>query len=107
VTHQSRAGRSNPDLDLTWFSHHPSRARGARWDIHLQKEPVMTTGTVKFYNETKGYGFISPDDGAKDVFVHVSAVEASGLSTLDRDQKVEFEVEPDQRGPKAVNIKPL
>ncbi len=67
----------------------------------------MTTGTVKFFNETKGYGFISPDDGSKDVFVHVSAVEASGLRTLDRDQKVEFEVEPDQRGPKAVNIKPI
>jgi len=67
----------------------------------------MTDGTVKFYNETKGYGFISPDDGSKDVFVHVTAVEASGLRTLDRDQKVSFEVEPDQRGPKAVNIKPL
>jgi len=73
----------------------------------LQKELVMTDGTVKFYNETKGYGFISPDDGSKDVFVHVTAVEASGLRTLDRDQKVSFEVEPDQRGPKAVNIKPL
>jgi len=67
----------------------------------------MTTGTVKFYNTTKGYGFISPEDGSKDVFVHVSAVEASGLSSLDRDQKVEFDVEPDQRGPKAVNIKPI
>lgn len=67
----------------------------------------MTTGTVKFFNETKGYGFISPEDGAADVFVHISAVQASGLQTLDRDQKVEFEVEPDDRGPKAVNIKPL
>lgn len=67
----------------------------------------MTTGTVKFFNETKGYGFISPDDGSKDVFVHITSVEASGLKTLDRDQKVEFETEPDKRGPKAVNIKPL
>ncbi len=67
----------------------------------------MTDGTVKFFNETKGYGFISPDDGSKDVFVHITAVEASGLRTLDRDQKVSFDVEPDQRGPKAVNIKPL
>jgi len=66
----------------------------------------MTDGTVKFFNETKGYGFISPDDGGKDVFVHITAVEASGLKTLDRDQKVTFDVEPDQRGPKAVNIKP-
>jgi len=107
VTHQSRAGLSNPELDLTWFSHHPLAARGRQRDFHLQKEPVMTTGTVKFFNATKGFGFISPEDGSKDVFVHISAVEASGLSTLDRDQKVEFEVEPDQRGPKAVNIKPL
>ncbi len=67
----------------------------------------MTTGTVKFFNETKGYGFISPDDGSKDVFVHISSVEASGLKTLDRDQKVEFDTEPDNRGPKAVNIKPV
>jgi CspA family cold shock protein len=73
----------------------------------LKKELVMTDGTVKFFNETKGYGFISPDDGGKDVFVHITAVEASGLRTLDRDQKVSFDVEPDQRGPKAVNIKPL
>jgi CspA family cold shock protein len=72
-----------------------------------KRNPVMTTGTVKFFNETKGYGFISPDDGSKDVFVHISAVEASGLKTLDRDQKVEFDTEPDQRGPKAVNIKPV
>ncbi len=67
----------------------------------------MTTGTVKFFNETKGYGFISPDDGGNDVFVHISAVQGSGLQTLERDQKVSFDVEPDDRGPKAVNIKPL
>ncbi len=65
----------------------------------------MTTGTVKFFNNTKGFGFISPDDGSKDVFVHVSAVEASGLTTLSDGQKVEFDVEPDKRGQRAVNIK--
>ena len=65
----------------------------------------MTTGTVKFFNATKGFGFISPDGGAKDVFVHVSAVEGSGMSTLSDGQKVTFDVEPDKRGERAVNIK--
>ncbi len=67
----------------------------------------MATGTVKFFNENKGFGFITPDDGAADVFVHISSVQASGLQTLERDQKVEFNVEPDDRGPKAIDIKPL
>ncbi len=65
----------------------------------------MTIGTVKFFNQTKGFGFISPEDGSKDVFVHISAVEQSGLSTLSDGQKVEFEVQPEARGPKAVNLK--
>lgn len=64
----------------------------------------MTTGTVKFFNTTRGFGFIAPDDGTKDVFVHVSAVERSGLGYLAEGQKVSFEVEQDQRGPKAVNL---
>ncbi len=61
-------------------------------------------GTVKFFNTTRGYGFIAPEDGSKDVFVHVSAVERSGLGYLTEGQKVEFEVQPDARGPKAVNL---
>lgn len=64
----------------------------------------MTTGTVKFFNATRGFGFISPDDGSKDVFVHISAVERSGMTTLTEGQKVSFEVQPDARGPKAVNL---
>jgi len=66
----------------------------------------MAHGTVKFFNTTKGFGFIAPDDGSKDVFVHISAVERSGLSTLTEGQAVSFDVEPDKRGPKAVNIVP-
>jgi len=65
----------------------------------------MTTGTVKFFNATKGFGFISPDGGEKDVFVHISAVEGSGMSSLQDGQKVTFDVEPDKRGERAVNIK--
>jgi CspA family cold shock protein len=64
----------------------------------------MTKGTVKFFNVTRGFGFISPEDGSKDVFVHISAVEQSGMSQLDEGQKVSFDVEPDARGPKAVNL---
>ncbi len=64
----------------------------------------MTTGTVKFFNTTKGFGFIAPEDGSKDVFVHISAVESSGLGSLTDGQKVSFDVEQDARGPKAVNL---
>lgn len=64
----------------------------------------MTTGTVKFFNTTKGFGFIQPDDGSKDVFVHISAVERSPLGYLTEGQKVSFEVQQDARGPKAVNL---
>jgi CspA family cold shock protein len=64
----------------------------------------MTTGTVKFFNVTRGFGFISPEDGSKDVFVHISAVEQAGMSQLTEGQKVSFDVQPDARGPKAVNL---
>ncbi len=65
------------------------------------------TGTVKFFNTDKGYGFIRPDDGTRDVFVHVSAVTSSGLGTLNEGQRVSFEIEDDKRGkgPKAVNLR--
>jgi cold shock protein len=63
-------------------------------------------GTVKFFNNDKGFGFITPDGGGADVFVHISAVQDSGLSGLADSQKVEFDTEPDKRGkgPKAVNL---
>jgi CspA family cold shock protein len=60
----------------------------------------MATGTVKWFNETKGYGFIQPDTGGKDVFVHISAVERAGLRTLTEGQKVSYEVEADRRSGK-------
>lgn len=60
----------------------------------------MQTGTVKFFNDQKGYGFIQPDNGSKDVFVHVSAVERSGMRGLMEGQKVSFEVETDRRSGK-------
>lgn len=64
-------------------------------------------GTVKFFNAQKGYGFITPDDGGKDVFVHVTAVERSGLGPLNDGMRISFETEPDKRGkgPKAVELR--
>lgn len=58
----------------------------------------MATGTVKWFNPAKGYGFIQPEDGSKDVFVHISAVERAGLSTLDEGRKVSFELAPGRNG---------
>ena len=63
-------------------------------------------GIVKFFNADKGYGFIKPDDGGRDIFVHVTAVEQAGLRGLDEGQRITFDVEPDKKGkcPKAVNL---
>ena len=67
----------------------------------------MPIGTVKFFNTDKGYGFIQPEDGGSDAFVHITAVQAAGLPTLDRDQRVSYELETDNRGKtSAVNIQP-
>ena len=65
----------------------------------------MAVGTVKFFNVSKGFGFISPEDGGKDVFVHATAVEAAGMRSLSEGQKVEFDIQPDARGQKAVNLR--
>ncbi|HEY2113178.1 MAG TPA: cold-shock protein [Dongiaceae bacterium] len=67
----------------------------------------MATGTVKWFNAQKGYGFIQPESGSKDVFVHISAVERAGLSTLKEGQKISFDTERDQRSGKesATNLK--
>lgn len=65
----------------------------------------MTTGTVKFFNEDKGYGFIQPDDGSNDSFVHISAVQAAGFMTLNKDQRVTYDVETGRNGKvSAVNL---
>ena len=66
----------------------------------------MTIGTVKFFNVSKGFGFITPEGGGKDVFVHSSALEAAGLRSLSEGHKVSFDIQPDARGAKAANIQP-
>ena len=66
---------------------------------------MAMTGTVKFFNGERGYGFIKPDDGGRDVFVHITAVERAGLKSLIEGQRISFDVEPDKKGkdPQAVN----
>jgi cold shock protein len=65
----------------------------------------MTIGTVKFYNSGKGFGFVAPEGGGKDVFVHVSAVEAAGMTVLAEGQRISFDSQSDAKGAKAVNLK--
>ena len=67
----------------------------------------MSTGTVKWFNADKGFGFISPDDGGKDLFVHHSEVKVSGYATLDDGQKVKYEVGQGQKGPCATKVVPI
>jgi CspA family cold shock protein len=65
----------------------------------------MATGVVKFFTPEKGYGFIAPDDGSRDLFVHYSAIQSDGFRTLEKDQPVEFDVVDSPKGPQAANVK--
>ena len=66
----------------------------------------MSTGTVKWFNDAKGFGFITPEDGGKDLFVHFSAIQASGFKTLKEGDKVQFDVGQGAKGPSATNVRP-
>jgi cold shock protein len=82
------------------------RAVGVDGEATTGELPMAMTGTVKFFNGERGYGFIKPDDGGRDVFVHITAVERAGLKSLIEGQRISFDVEPDKKGkgPKAVNL---
>ena len=74
------------------------------FNLLFKKNIMKTTGTVKWFNSTKGYGFIAPDNGSKDVFIHISALNAAGLEILDDNQKIEFDIEEKQGKTSAINI---
>jgi CspA family cold shock protein len=86
----------------------PSRRAAGAGGMAIGKRsfPMAQGGTVKFFNGERGYGFIKPDDGGRDVFVHITAVERAGLKALNEGQRINFDVEPDKKGkgPKAVNL---
>jgi cold shock protein len=80
---------------------------GLRRTLIQQEYDMRTTGTVKWFNDAKGFGFITPENGQKDCFVHHSAIEGSGYKSLAEGDKVEFEVVQGQKGPAAQNVKKL
>jgi len=67
----------------------------------------MATGTVKWFNDDKGFGFVTPDEAGKDLFVHHTGIAGSGFKSLAEGAKVEYDAEPGDKGPKAVNVRPL
>src|SRR5262245_35023266 len=103
VTEAQKTGRCpTPHVNVR-----PSlRAVRAGGSFGVGSFPMAMAGTVKFFNAERGYGFIKPDDGGRDVFVHITAVERAGLKSLAEGQRISFDVEPDKKGkgPKAVNL---
>jgi CspA family cold shock protein len=96
-------------LDAEEPSNHPvvplNRAAVARWVSFEERRLNMATGTVKWFNTTKGYGFIVPQDGGKDVFVHITAVQSAGLRGLNEGQKVTFDIAMERGKAAAINLK--
>ena len=98
------AGRSPHTRPRRPWRDEPGRRRGL---VTRTKEDIMATGTVKWFNAEKGFGFIAPSDGSADVFAHYSAIASSGYRTLEENQNVEFDVTQGPKGPQAANIRAL
>jgi CspA family cold shock protein len=92
---QALAGRSS------------QKASSAQQHAHVVEEHQMPTGTVKWFSDEKGFGFITPDDGAKDLFVHHTGINGEGFRTLREGARVSYEAEDGDKGPKAVNVSVL
>ena len=97
---------------VSWVYSHVSQEyslkqyeRQILWPIRGPKETLVSTGTVKWFNSSKGFGFISPDGGGNDLFVHHSEIKTTGYANLDEGQKVEFEVDKTRARPRAINVK--
>src|SRR6478672_6724064 len=99
--------RSSSRLDKSVFSarvvasQHPPRSQ------HTSRGGIMATGTVKWFSDEKGFGFITPDEGGKDLFVHHTGINATGFKTLAEGAAVSYDAEAGDKGPKAVNVTPL
>jgi CspA family cold shock protein len=91
-----------PSLDRRARKRDPDSSR-----TEIKDRTAMATGTVKWFNDAKGFGFITPDDGGKDLFAHHSSIQGSGFKSLKEAQKVSFDVVQGPKGPAASNIKPL
>jgi CspA family cold shock protein len=106
ATAARRSANPDPHLSRAWPRHFSYLSFSPPRDLARTqtKERPMTIGTVKFFNSSKGFGFISPDGGGKDVFVHASALEVAGMSALNEGDKVSFDTQPDPKGTKAVNL---
>jgi len=76
-------------------------------DRHTEGTISMAQGTVKWFNAEKGFGFIAPNDGGADVFVHFSAIQSQGYRSLEENQQVEFDITQGQKGPQAENVRPI
>jgi CspA family cold shock protein len=85
----------------------PACACGIFPNIYCLKDTAMAQGTVKWFNESKGYGFITPEGGGKDLFAHFSEIQSSGFKTLQEGQRVEFTVSQGAKGPQATQIRPI
>jgi cold shock CspA family protein len=118
LAREAVAGGASAAASIDWLvatpsrvTHRPHRIRrrgttGRSGDPKKRKD-TMATGTVKWFNSEKGYGFIAPDDGSADLFAHFSAIAGSGFKDLREDQKVEFDAERGPKGMQAANIRPL